>query len=473
MVFVNTRCYNFHGKVVKSVFFKKVDATKGPLIKLIFIYTVPIILSTILQHLFEVADKAVLGNMAGTTAVASIAATTTVSSLIINGAVGLSSGTSIVLARFVGQKNEEKIRKTIDTSILTSLFVGLLVALAGILLAPYFLTVTDCPAECYNGALIYMRILMAAAPVTLLYNYGSAILRTLGDSQRPLVYIIIAGLVNVGLNVILCLILPQKVVAVAVATVASKLISAVLVLRRLCRLEDSARVDVKRLCFDLHSLASIFRFGIPASISQLVLPLGNLQITTAINSYGADALAGHSASISVESISYAITVGFANAALTFMGQNIGASHGKRVRKTFWLCLIYCAAIAGSTGVLSYLTGELWLGIIVGRSSAEAIRYGMARMFYVALFMVIHAVNSILISAMKAFGYPMLTSMTNVVMTLGFRIVWMQLIYPLYPKFVTIMQCYTVSWALNFLFYILFTAIVYRRYVKTGACKDIR
>jgi len=386
--------------------------------------------------------------------------------------VGLSTGTAIVLARYAGQKSEDKIRKTIDTSIIISVSLGLLVGVVGMMLAPFFLKVTNCPKECYSGALTYMRIVVAATPVTLLYNYGSAILRTLGDSQRPLIYILIAGIVNVVLNIILCIILPQKVVAVAVATVTSKLISAILVLRRLCKLEDSARMDLKRMQFDFQTFTRIIRFGIPASVSQLVLPLGNLQIASAINSYGANALAGHSAAISVETISYAFSGGFASTAMTFMGQNIGAGSVKRVRETFRLCLLYCTLITGSIGVLTYLTGELWLGIIVGRSSTVAIEYGMLRFFYVALFMFINAISSILISAMKAFGYPVLTSITNIAINLGFRVFWMQFIYPIYPKFVTIMQCYTVAWILNLTFYILFTSIVYRRYVKKGICKNI-
>ncbi|MBE6642472.1 MAG: MATE family efflux transporter [Ruminococcaceae bacterium] len=451
---------------------KKVDATEGPLTKLIFIYTIPLILASIMQNLFNIADQAVLGNMAGTSAVASIAATSTVSSLIISGAVGLSAGTTIVLARFVGQKDKERIRKTIDTSVITSILIGLIVAVAGVSLAPFFLDVTKCPKECYSGALLYMRIVISAAPATLLYNYGASILRALGDSQRPLIYILIAGVVNVSLNVILCLILPQKVVAVAIATVASKIISAWLVFRRLCRLEDGMKLDVKRMRFDFQSFRCIFRFGIPASISQLVLPIGNLQIATAINTYGYDVLAGHSASISIETIGYAFSTGFSSATLTFMGQNIGAGNVERVRQTFWKCFVYSLIITGSIGVLTYITGEIWLGLIVGSSSTVAIKHGMLRLSYVALFMFINAISNVLISSMKAFGYPMLTSITNIVINLGFRVFWMQFIYPLCPKFVTIMQCYTVAWLLNLLFYAIFGFVVYRRYVKKGICKEI-
>ena len=451
---------------------KKVDATKGDLKKLIFTYTLPLVLSTILQNFFNAADKAVLGNMAGTTAVAAIAATGTVSSLIISGAVGLSTGTTIVLARFVGAKNEKNIRSTVDTSLITAAVLGLLVAVAGFFLTPVFLTATGCPAACYKGALLYMRITLAAAPATMLYNYGSAILRSVGDSQRPLIYVAVAGVVNVGLNILLCLILPQKEVAVAVATVTSKVVSAVMVLHRLCHSGDATQVQLTKLRFEFEAFKRIFRFGIPTSISSLVLPLGNLQIAAAINSYGADALAGHSAAVTVENFVYAFSVGFGSATTTFMAQNLGAQKADRVKKSFWYCLLFNFSITGTLGVLTYLSGSFWIGLIVGKGSAAVIDYGMLRLFYVILFVFLHAISTVLIGALKAFGYPMLTSITNIIFNLGFRVVWMQFIYPLSPKFSTIMLCYTVAWTLNLSFYVIFTFFIYRRYAKTGRCKKI-
>lgn len=451
---------------------KKVDATQGSLSKLIFVYTIPLVISTILQNLFNIADKAVLGNMAGTVAVASVAATGTIYSLIISGAVGLSSGTSIVLARFLGAKANEKIRSTIDTALITSVAFGIIVAVAGFFLTPVFLKLTDCPEECYDGALIYMRIVIAAAPLTLFYNYGSAILRTLGDTQRPLIYVTISGVVNVVLNIILCLILPQKVIAVAVATVTSVLISGILVFHRLCHFDGEAKVTVSKMRFNFEAFTKIFRFGIPASVSSLVLPLGNLQIAAAINSFGADALAGHSAACSAEMVAFAFTSGFGSATMTFMGQNIGAKKPSRVQKTFWLTLAYNTLISGTLGVLTYFTGELWIGLIVGMSSDAAIAFGMLRLFYVVLFVFIHAISTTLTSSLNAFGYPMLTSITNIIFNLGFRVFWMQCIYPLNPEFKTIMLCYTVAWTLNLLFYMIFFSIIYIRYVKTGKCKKI-
>ena len=451
---------------------KRIDATQGSVTKQIFLYTIPLILSTILQNFFNVADKAVLGNMAGTTAVASIAATGTISLLIINGAAGLSTGTAIVLARFVGAGDAKNIRATVDTSLITAVVLGLIVAVAGFFLTPVFLTATGCPATCYEGAMLYMRITLAAAPATLLYNYGSAILRSFGDTQRPLIYVTVAGVVNVALNVILCLVLPQKVMAVAIATVASKVISTVLVVVRIFRTEEAAKTTLSELRFDFSAFVRILRFGIPASISSLVHPMGNLQITAAINSFGADAIAGHSAAVSVESFVQAFVTGFGNSAMTFIGQNIGAKKVDRVKKSLWLCMVYSTIIAGSLGVLTYLTGEFWIGIIVGRTAEVAISYGMLRLFYVIQFVFLYAISNVLVSALKAFGYPMLTSLTNIFFNLGFRVFWMSVVYPRNSQFSTIMFCFTVSWFLNLVFYAIFAMAVYIRYVKTGKCRKI-
>jgi len=451
---------------------KKVDATNGNLTKLIFIYTIPLILSTILQNMFDLADKAILGNMAGSTAVAAVGASGIVTSLIISGAVGLSTGTSIILARYIGQQDDKKIRHTIDTSLITGASLGILVAAAAFIFAPTFLTATNCPADCYDGALIYIRIYLAAAPATLLYNYGSAILRTLGDTQKPLLYITIAGIVNVVLNVILCLILPQKVMAVAVATAVSKIVSAFLVIRRLCNLEGSARLCIPKIRFNFVSFTQILRFGIPAAITQLVFPIGNLQIVSAINSFGVDAIAGNSAAVSIHTIVSAFVGGFGIAATTFMGQNIGAKKTDRVKKSFWQLLGFNVVISGSLGALLYLSGRFWLSLILGFSAKTAIEFGMRRLFFVVLFVFISAANTVLSHALDAFGYPLFTSISNIAFTLLFRIFWMQLIYPLNPVFDTIMLCFTVSWILNLTLYAVFFTVIYRRYTIKGICKRI-
>lgn len=451
---------------------KKVDATSGNLVKKIFLYTIPLVLSSILQEFFNIADKAVLGNMAGTNAVAAIGTTTVVTSLIINCAVGISTGTAIILARYVGQKDFEKITRTINTSLISAFVLGLFFATVGVLVTPWFLTYTGCPSECYEDAVIYTRIYFLSTPIILLYNYGSSILRTLGDTQRPLYYIVAAGVINVVLNVILCLILQRKVLAVAIATMISQAVSVILVLRRLSNLGDGINISIRKMRFNFNTFVQILRFGIPATISMLMIPLSNLQVVPAINSYGVDAIAGNSAGNSIQTISGAFSGGFSTAASTFVGQNIGAKDVERVKKSFWYLLLFGVLVAGSVGAILYLSGRFWIGIIVGFSEKTAIDYGMRRMFFVTLFTFVAAIIGVLSNSLQAFGYPLFTSITNIAFTLGFRIFWMQCIYPLKQEFDMVMLCFLVSWTLNALLYTVFFAFVYRRYTKYGICKKI-
>ena len=451
---------------------KKIDATSGNLVKQIFIYTIPLILTVIMQNLFDIADKAIAGQMAGSIAVASIGATGVVTSLILNGVIGLSTGTSIILARYVGQKNKEKIQQTIDTAIGASLFLGLVVAVAGFFLSPIILRAVDCPEDCFDGAVLYLRIYLGVAPAFICYNYAAAILRTMGDTKRPLYYITIAGVVNVVLNVILCFILENRVLAVAIATVVAKLVSTTLILRNLCHIEGSVKLDLLNLHMHFPTFVQILRFGIPTSISNLILPLANLQIASGINSYGVEAVAGNSAAVSIHNIAGAFSSGFAIATTTFIGQNLGAKNKKRVIQSFWSLMFLTIVLSGSVGLISFLFGKFFLGLVVGFDATEAIRYGMSRMFHVTLFTFVSAINGVISHSFQAFGYPMFTSISNIFFTLGLRVLWMRFIYPLKQTFDNIMLCFTVSWSLNMLLYIVFFAFIFTRYIKKDICKRI-
>ena len=451
---------------------KKIDATSGNLVKQIFIYTIPLILTVIMQNLFDIADKAIAGQMAGSIAVASIGATSVVTSLILNGVIGLSTGTSIILARYVGQKNKEKIQQTIDTAIGASFVLGLIVAVAGFFLSPIILRAVDCPEDCFDGAVIYLRMYLGAAPAFICYNYSAAILRTMGDTKRPLYYITIAGVVNVVLNVILCFILENRVLAVAIATVVAKLVSTTLILRNLCHIEGDVKLDLLNLHMHFPTFLQILRFGIPTSISNLILPLANLQIASGINSYGVEAVAGNSAAASIHNISGAFSSGFAIATTTFIGQNLGAKNKKRVIQSFWSLMFLTIVLSGSVGLISFLCGKFFLGLVVGFDATQAIQYGMSRMFHVTLFNFISAINGVISHSFQAFGYPMFTSISNIFFTLGLRVLWMKFIYPLKQTFDNIMLCYTASWSLNMLLYIVFFAFIFTRYIKKDICKKI-
>ena len=444
---------------------RKVDATQGPLMKNIFIYTLPLIVTTLVQQLFSLVDTAVLGNMADTNSVAAVGATTAIINLIVNTFIGLSNGTTIVLARYIGQRNREKTHATVDTALLTALGVGILVAVFGFFTAPVFLRMTDCPESCFAGAVLYIRIYIASAPAILLYNYGAAILRTAGDTQRPLVYMLIGGITNVILNVFLCLVLSQKVAAVAIATVASQVIGAVLVFRRLCHTDDDTRVTVSALRFHWDAFVQIVRFGIPRAISRLVVPVANLQIQTAVNSFGEDAIAGNSAATLIWHLVTAVSDSFGTATMTFMGQNIGVENKGRVRKSFWYCWAMGVLTSSLFGLGLLATGKLWLSLVLGGDATEAIAFGMTKLMLLLSFQCLIGSTHVLLSAVQSYGYPFLATLSTLLFTLVFRVIWMQWVFPLKPTFFTVMLCFPVSWLFNFLFFVTIVFILSRRYQR--------
>lgn len=425
---------------------QKTDATTGVLWKAIVTYAIPLIIGTLVQNCFSAIDLMVLGNMADSDAVASVGAASPIIGLVINSFIGIVGGSKIILAHQFGAKNSAQIKKTVDTSMLTAVGLGVLIALLGVPLAPGILHLTNCPAECFAGAVIYIRIYVAAAPAILIYNFGSAVLTSSGDSQRPLYYIIISGLVNVLLNILLCLILPQKVIAVAVATAVSQLVGALLVIRRLCSMEGDGRLVLGHIQYDAYSFGQIMKQGLPLALNMALYPLANLQIQAAINTFGVSAIAANSACGSIEGVPNAFSSSFASTATVFIGQNLGAGKDKRAKSSFWYCLIITCVVGLILGVGIYLTGEFWLSFFIPGDEA-GIRYGMSRMFYVVLFYFIACANGVLGASIQTHGYAAYTSLCSILGVCGFRFVWMTFIYPLFETFDMLMGCFLISWTL--------------------------
>ena len=436
-----------------------IDATQGSIIGKIFLYTYPLMLSMLVQTLFNAVDIIVLGNFADNNAVASVGATTTIVHLVVHTFVGLASGTKIILARQYGARDGDAIRKMTDTSLISSVIIGALVAAAGIIFAPDFLHLTKCPTECFDGAVIYIRIYAASAPAIMLYNFGSSVLNASGDTQRPLYYIIAGGVLNAVLNIILCIILPQKVIAVAVATVASQVLGALLVTLRLTRMDTYGKLSLRQMCFSGKSLAQMLRFGLPLALNNALYPFANLQIQSAINLYGVAATAGNSAAATMEGIASSFVQPFGATAATFASQNLGAGKSDRARKSIFHCLWMGITVGALVGVLGYLAaGHLLLPLILGADEV-AISFGVIRMFWVNAFYFIVAINSVLGGAVQSHGYSFTTAVNSIVGVLLFRYAWMWWVYPLYETFDCLMACFTVSWTIVMVFNIIWFIFV--------------
>lgn len=441
---------------------KRIDATSGPLIRQIITYCFPLIITTLVQTLFHAVDLAVLGNMADSTAVASVGATSTTYHLLVNLFIGVSSGAKILLSRFLGEKDPEKAKKTADTAILLALSAGVGIAILGWIFSPLFLQLLNCPAECFDGAVLYLRIYLTAAPAILLYNYCSAILNACGNTQSPLIFMLLGGVLNLVLNVLLCLILPNKVLAVALATISAQILGAFLTFCRLCSGKESLQVDPKKLRWSGQAMKKILLQGLPIGLYNILFPLGSLQISAALNTFGPSAIAGNSASVTLESVANAFHAGIGSTCGVFMGQNLGAQKHDRVKKSllhcFWLANL-CILLLGNG---FFLTGRFWLSLLLPGDTV-AWEFALIRMRYILCLGFINATNNLLTHMLQAFGYSALTSANSVLCVLGFRVVWMTWIYPLNPTFPMLIYCFFVSWLLMLVTNILFSSIVFTRY----------
>lgn len=442
---------------------------------LIIAYAIPIVLSGLVQTMFNAADMAVLGafdKSPDSSAVGAVGATGAIVGLLINSFIGLSGGTNVLLARSVGAKDDERSQRIVGSSLIMAVTIGVIMIGVGMLSAPWFLRVTGCPSNSFDGALTYLYIYVAAAPAILIYNFGSAIIRVSGDSRSPFIYISISGIANIILNFILCLILEEKVAAVAVATLVSNVIGAVLTVAHLLRLKEGAcRVDIKNIQFSVNETVNIILLGLPTAFTSALYSISNLQIQSAINSFGSSAAAGNNASAQVELFVSTIVTSVSTTAMVAVGQNIGADERERVRGTMMRCVLinFLAALVLGFGALAL--GRPLLRVFVPNDSL-AVEIGMVRLTCLLSIYTFMAVDNTLSNGIRAFGYTMLPMLNSVVTVILFRTVWMNFIYP-YMTFVgdpvkdifNVYECYIVSWTLSLIVQIVFYVIIYSRYMK--------
>ena len=441
---------------------RNVNLTEGPLVSTIFRFTVPTVIGALIQTMFNLVDQVVLGQMAGSDAVASVNACTMVTHLVVNLFIGLSVGVTVVLSRAIGAGDFEKAKKITSTALLSAVGLGAFAVALALPFVGVLLDITKCPKECREGAEIYMVIYYCSTPAITLYNFGSAILRVNGDSRHPTYYMIAAGALNAGLNVLLCLVLPQKVAAVAIATLVSQAAGAALTFLQILKLPEERRPSFRPLTFDWSVFAKLMQFGVPSGLASSLYPLSNLQIQAGVNSFGRAATAGFGACATVEEVVASVKKGFDATASAMVGQNLGAKKPERVRKTILLCVGF-----------SFLLSELFgLGVFCFREpifrlfapdSEEAVAYAVERTYYLLAIYGVCGIFAVLSGIVNAFGHTALVMATNLCTTLIFRAFWMNLVYPKNPTYGNIILCFTVSWTMNLVLFSLMTAVISIRY----------
>lgn len=442
------------------------DMLSGPLLPSIISYTIPIILTGLLQLLFHAADLVVVGTK-GEIYLSAVGATNAITNLIVNLFIGLSVGAGVTMAHAMGCKDQEAIHRTVHTALPTAFIGGLILTVVGIALSETFLRWMETPETVLPYSTLYMRIFFGGMVFNMIYNFGAALLRAAGDTRGPLVYLTIAGVANVLLNLVFVLVLGMTVDGVALATIISQAISAVLVVRALMRRTDAAKLMLFKLRIYKAQITKIIRLGLPAGIQGSLFSISNVLIQSSINSFGEVFMAGSTAAGSIEGFVYVTMNAFHQTALNFTGQNIGAGQYRRVRKILLICLA-CVSVAGiAVGGGAYLLREplLRIYIVDSPNAAVAIAAGAERMLYVCIPYFILGLMDVTTGVLRGLGSSIAPMVISVLGVCGFRIAWIYTVFAAHHTPGALFVSYPISWALTFVIQFAAFLWIYRKYVS--------
>lgn len=423
-----------------------VDMLHGPLLGKILTYAIPFALSSILEQLFITIDVAVVGRFASSEALAAVGANTFLINLFINLFVGVSLGANVVLANYIGQNDNQRIRKAVSTTASLSLISGFVLLVAGLLAAKPMLLAMGTPDDIISEATLFLRIYFLGSPFFMIYNFGASILRSKGDTKRPLYILVVSGVINTVLNLIFVIGFNMSVAGVATATDIAYVFSASAVVYFLRKEKGAFRLNFKRITIYRHELKKILMVGVPAGLQGMVFSFSNIFVQTAINSYGSAAIAGASISQNFDSYCYFLLSAFCGAAVTFVGQNYGAGQYRRCKRIFWICLA-CGLISCLLADMAFLVfADPVLSIFTTDSNVA--HYAKLRMFTVLLFQWTAASYEIPSATMRGFGHSLEPALLTILGTCVFRLIWIFAVCPVWPGFQHLMICYPVSWLLT-------------------------
>ena len=437
----------------------EMDMCSGALLPKILLYSLPLILSGILQLLFNAADVVVVGRFAGNDALAAVGSTSALINLLVNVFIGLSVGTNVMVARFYGAGQKKELEEMVHTAILTSLVSGVVLIFVGLFLSRPALQLMDTPDNVIDQSVLYIRIFFVGMPAMMLYNFGSAVLRAVGDTRRPLYFLLIAGVINVILNLIFVIPLSMGVAGVALATIISQAISAILVLICLMRTKSDYQVSLRKLRIEKDKMLKMIQIGLPAGLQGALFSISNVLIQSSVNSFGSIAMAGNTAAQNLEGFVYTSMNSLHQTCISFTGQNYGAKQYKRIGKILLICQGCVIAVGLIMGNGVYLAGDVLLRLY--SLDAEVIAYGRLRLLYICTTYALCGMMDVMVGSLRGMGYsimPMLVSLTGACL---FRIIWIMTVFRAYHSLEVLYVSYPISWALTFAVHLLCFLAVYR------------
>ena len=448
---------------------KEMDMLHGGLAGKLILFAIPLAFSSILQQLFNSADVAVVGRFAGSAALAAVGSCVALVGIFVNLIVGLSVGPNAALANLIGQGQRERISGMVHTILTFGIALGVVLMGLGFLTARTVLEASGTPESVINEALLYIRIYFIGVPFMTIYNFGAAILRSYGDTKRPMCYLIISGTVNVVLNLVFVIGFDLGVEGVAISTSVSNMLSTAMVLTHLYRKEDEFQFRFHKMCVIWKDLKRILMIGIPAGIQGAIFAVSNVFIQSGINTFGEDAIAGSSLALNFEYFTYDIGSAFAQAAVTFTSQNFGAGNLKRCRKIFWLCLIFGVGFTEILSIIFMIWDDFFVSIYT-ISDAVAV-YGL-RMHHICSMEGLTATYEVESAALRGMGKSLEPSIITILGTVVFRMIWMATVFKWIPTYEMLMNVYISSWVftggLIFIVYVMHMRKMEKQFAKKAA-----
>ena len=422
---------------------KQVDMLHGPMAMKILVFAIPLIASGILQQSFNAVDVAIIGRYSTSRAIAAVGSNGPIISIMVNLFLGIAVGANVVIANYLGQRNAEAVRKSVSTVMIVALLSGLLLLGLGTMLARPILEAMSAPPDVVELATLYLRIFFCGMPFMMIYNFGSAIMRSIGDTKRPFYSLLIATVCNLVLDWLFVAVFDMGVAGVAWATVIATGVNAAIMIWFLLREPDPLTLDLKRWALSAPDLKKMLRIGVPAGLQGMVFSISNIFIQAAINTFGADAIAGSATALTYEAYCYYIVSAFCAATIAFTGQNYGAGQAQRCKRVVRICMAYSIVICGLANVL--ITWQEGFCIGVFTSDPEVMRYASMRFHTVLLFQALASTYEISGSYMRGLGYSMAPMLLTVFGTCVLRLLWVSIFRTVDNSFETLLLIYPITW----------------------------
>ncbi len=427
---------------------KTIDMTNGPFTKKILRFALPLIFTGLLQLLYNTADTAIVGKFAGEEALAAVGATGSLINLILNVFIGFSTGSGVISANYIGADNEKRVHRCTHTAMSISLICGVLVGVIGFFFAKPMLRLMHSPENVIDLSTLYLKIYFLGSPGSLVYNFGASLVRATGDTKRPLYILFFSGIVNVILNLILVIPFGMGVSGVAIATIVSQYISAVMIVTHLTRMKNASRLEIRKLRIYKHEFVRIFKIGFPAGLQNSLFSVSNVIIQTTVNTFGSVAMAGMAAGSNFDSYIYTCTNAIGQTSMTFSSQNLGAGKTENIMKIYRRCLLITTIIGLGMGAFGFFFREMLVGIF--SSEADVVAIGAERLALIMPFYVFCSLQDVAGCQIRGMGKSLEPMIVSLFGACGIRLFWVFVILPLNYSLINLYWAYPISWSVTFI-----------------------